>query len=172
MSEKEMISLLRHKRHDWMNQIQLIHGYATLGRQDRLMDQIDQLREESEQERRLLNSHSHDFSLWLITFNWKHDQFRVKYSIHEDIDLSRHDETLTAYGRRMIDLMSLHITEEALYEGSVHIYQGYESQTLSLSWEWNGFFKDAEGLKQRLNEEGFIATVFENEELSIEMMIE
>lgn len=56
MDDKEIITLLRHKRHDWMNQIQLLQGYASLGKQERLLDQIDDIKEEAENERRILNS--------------------------------------------------------------------------------------------------------------------
>lgn len=172
MSEKDVISLLRHKRHDWMNQIQLIHGYATLGKQDRLMDQLEQLREESEHERRLLNSHASHFPMWLITFNWNHEQFRIQYKVNDRVDLSRHDRRLTACGKRMIEIMNEFKMADVLYEGTLHIHQGYETDSVGLSWEWTGLLKESDDLKRHLNDEGFIATIFEDEELSIEMMIE
>ncbi|WP_231572563.1 Spo0B domain-containing protein [Halobacillus sp. BBL2006] len=169
--EKEIITLLRHKRHDWMNQIQLIQGYASLGKQERLMDQIEELITESEYERKLLNSNAVQFPLWLLSFNWNHEQFRLKYVVKDELDLSRHDEKLTALAKRMLELIDDHTLEDELYEGTVHLYQGFDSGSIGLSWEWEGQLHNGESLKQRLNNEGFIATVFEDQELSIEMMI-
>ncbi|ARI76936.1 Spo0B domain-containing protein [Halobacillus mangrovi] len=171
MVEKDMIMLLRHKRHDWMNQIQLIHGYASLGKHDRLMNQLEDLRTESEYERRILNSDAVKFPLWLLSFNWNHEQFRLKYIVKDELDLSRHDEELTALAKRMVEWIGEHKVEGELYEGTVHLYQGFDSNSIGLSWEWEGQLHNGESLKQRLNNEGFIATVFDDQELSIEMMI-
>ncbi|MEC3882616.1 sporulation initiation phosphotransferase [Halobacillus litoralis] len=171
MEEKEIIELLRHKRHDWMNQIQLLQGYATLGKQDRLLSQMEEIKEEAEEERKLLNSHSLHFSLWLLSFNWVHKTYRLRYFIRGEVDLSRHDHTLFAYGKRMIEIMDGHIGNEELYEGTCTIYVGGQD-TLGLSWEWEGLFHKPERLKETLNKEGFIATIFDSKELSIEMTIE
>ena len=168
-----MITVLRHKRHDWMNQIQLIQGYASLGKQDRLMEQLEEVKEEAEQERRLLNSGAPHFSLWLLSFNWKQEQFRLRFQLkEEDIDLSRHDSVIIAYVKRMLELLDAYKVEGELYEGTLFVYQGYQPSTFSLSWEWEGPFLHAEELKQKLDQEGFISTMFEDRELSIEMTIE
>ncbi|SFJ16800.1 stage 0 sporulation protein B (sporulation initiation phosphotransferase) [Halobacillus dabanensis] len=171
MEEKDIIALLRHKRHDWMNQIQLIQGYASLGKQDRLLSQIEEVKEEAEEERKLLNSDALLFPLWLLAFNWVHKAYRLRYFIRNEVDLSRHDQKLTAYGKRMIEILDEHIGNEDLYEGILTIYVGGQD-TLGLSWEWEGLFHDPGLLKEKLNEEGFIATIFESKELSIEMTIE
>ena len=171
MEEKEIITLLRHKRHDWMNQIQLIQGYASLGKQDLLLSQLEEVKEEAEEERKLLNSDALQFQLWLLSFNWVHKAYRIRYFLKDDVDLSRHDQKLTAYGKRMIEIMDGHIGKYELYEGTLTIYMGGQG-TLGLSWEWEGFFHHPDGLKEELNNEGFIATIFESKELSIEMSIE
>ncbi|CDQ18130.1 stage 0 sporulation protein B (sporulation initiation phosphotransferase) [Halobacillus karajensis] len=171
MEEKEIIALLRHKRHDWMNQIQLIQGYASLGKQAPLLSQIKEVIEEAEEERKLLNSGADEFSLWLLTFNWVHKAYRIRYYLRNEVDLSRHDIQLKAYGKRMIEIMDGHIGNEELYEGRLTIYVGGQD-TLGLSWEWEGYFQEPEGLKEKLNDQGFIATIFESKELSIEMTIE
>ncbi|MGP4061577.1 Spo0B domain-containing protein [Halobacillus sp. H74] len=171
MDEKEIIALLRHKRHDWMNQIQLIQGYASLGNQDRLMVQIEEVKEEAEEERKLLNSDAEQFPLWLFTFNWVHRSYRIRYFLKEEVDLSRHDHKLKAYAKRMLELMDGHIEEDELYEGTVTIYVGGQA-AVGMSWEWDGPFRHPADLKKKLNEEGFIATIFDSRELSIEMTIE
>ncbi|MCA0969946.1 Spo0B domain-containing protein [Halobacillus litoralis] len=172
MGEEEIITLLRHKRHDWMNQIQLIQGYASLGKQDRLLDQISQVKDEAEQERRLLNSRSPAFTLWLMSFNYELEQFRLTYELKENIDLSRHDSTLLAYGKKLLQLMEMHHVDGELYEGTVTLYKGDQPSMVGVSWEWDGVFQDGQELKRKLDEEGFISTIFEDQELSVEMTIE
>ncbi|WP_079479538.1 Spo0B domain-containing protein [Halobacillus salinus] len=172
MGEKEIIALLRHKRHDWMNQIQLIQGYASLGKQERLMDQIGQIKEEAEQERRLLNSRAPHFTLWMLSFNHDVDQFRLRYELKEEIDLSRHDLDLLANGRRLFELMEDHKTDGELYEGTVTLYKGDQPTVIGMSWEWEGTFRNGNELKKKLDEEGYISTIFEDQELSVEMTIE
>ncbi|SFF52469.1 stage 0 sporulation protein B (sporulation initiation phosphotransferase) [Halobacillus alkaliphilus] len=172
MDDKEIITLLRHKRHDWMNQIQLLQGYASLGKQERLFEQIDDIKEEAENERRILNSDAVAFPIWLISFNWKYDYYRIKYSLSEEVDLSRHDQKLTAYGERMIELMNDYRVDDELYEGTVQIYKGIDEHSLGLSWEWDGRFRHTETFMEELNQAGFIATILEERELSIEMMVD
>ncbi|WP_264188325.1 Spo0B domain-containing protein [Halobacillus litoralis] len=171
MEEKEIIALLRHKRHDWMNQIQLLQGYASLGKQDRLLQQMEEVKEEAEEERKLLNSDADHFSLWLITFNWIHKTYRLKYFLTQQIDLSRHDQQLIAYATRMLEIMDDHIEKDELYECKLTIYVGAQ-ETVGLSWEWEGPFHTSEALIEKLNNEGFIATIFERKELSVEMTME
>ncbi|UOR12169.1 Spo0B domain-containing protein [Halobacillus amylolyticus] len=141
MSKEEMIAILRHKRHDWMNQIQLIQGYASMGKIDKVQAQVDKIIQESEQERRLLNSSACDFSLWLLTFNWNQDQYRLEYTIQRDVDLPRHDQSLTAYAKRLLTLMDEFREKDELYEGSVQVYQGVEPHQLGVSWEWRGLLQ-------------------------------
>lgn len=172
MGEKEIIALLRHKRHDWMNQIQLIQGYASLGKQDQLVEQLNQVKEEAEQERRLLNSHSPQFTLWMLTFNYEVQQYRLRYELKEDIDLSRHDLNLLANGKKLFELMQDHKVDGELYEGTVTLYKGDLPSAIGVSWEWDGSFRKGQELKQKLDEEGYISTIFEDQELSVEMTIE
>ncbi|WP_281658284.1 Spo0B domain-containing protein [Halobacillus sp. Cin3] len=171
MEEKEIIGLLRHKRHDWMNQIQLIQGYASLGKHDRLMDLLDTVKAESEEERRLLNTEADEFSLWLLTFNWSYQSFRLTYSLEQGLDLSSHDQTLAAYGRRMMEIMEKYKDKDELYEGTVTLYRGGQG-ALGLSWEWDGRFPDPDSVLESLQDEGFVASIYDRKELSIEMTIE
>ncbi|RWZ59950.1 sporulation initiation phosphotransferase [Halobacillus fulvus] len=172
MDDQELVLLLRHKRHDWMNQIQLIQGYASLNKQDRVLEQLENLKEEAEEERKLLNCGAGSFIVWLETFNWKHDQLRIQYYFKEEIDLSRHDRIVTAYGKRLIEILEDHGAEGELYEGKVHLYKGFDPSAIGLSWEWEGLFHKSDDLKAQLEKEGWIATVFDDRELSIEMTLD
>ncbi|UOQ93861.1 Spo0B domain-containing protein [Halobacillus shinanisalinarum] len=171
MSKEEMIAILRHKRHDWMNQIQLIQGYASMGKVDKVQVQVDKIIQDSEQERRLLNSSAYEFSLWLLTFNLNQDQYRLTYTIQLDVDLPIFDKKLTAYAKRLLTLMDEFRKKDELYEGRVQMYQRLGTHQLGVSWEWKGAFIAPERLETKLNDEGFIA-FYDGDELSVEMTIE
>ncbi|WP_245807711.1 Spo0B domain-containing protein [Halobacillus massiliensis] len=169
LENQEVIHLLRHKRHDWMNQIQLIQGYITMGKMDRLEHQVNQIVQEAEEERKLLNSSAYEFSLWLLSFNWENEQYRLKYLVNADVDLSRHDHKLLAYAKRMMNILDEHSHSEELYEGTLEIHQPDDSK-FKLSWNWNGLFLVE--VEEALSGEGFLTAHDPGYELSIEMMIE
>ncbi|MFD2926100.1 Spo0B domain-containing protein [Halobacillus naozhouensis] len=171
MSKEEIIAILRHKRHDWMNQIQLVQGYASMGKMDKLQIQLNKISHDSEQERRLLNSGAYEFTVWLLTFNWTQEQYRLVYTIQNNVDLPRHDQKMTAYAKRLLILLDEFSKKDELYEGSVQVYQGAGSHQLGITWEWKGNFTYPMQLNKKLEQEGFIAFC-EEDELSVEMTIE
>ncbi|MFC7060765.1 Spo0B domain-containing protein [Halobacillus seohaensis] len=174
MNDKDIIHILRHKRHDWMNQLQLVDGYASMGKMDRMKEQLDKIITDAEQERRLLNSSAYHFSIWLLTFNWENQQCRLSYVINEDIDLSRHDEQLVAYANQTLDILNEHCLFGELYEGTIQIKknQQQEKENVVVSWDWLGSFKDEPLLMEKLYNKGFSASLDTGSELSIEITIE
>lgn len=51
----ELIHLLSHSRHDWMNKLQLIKGNLTLKKYDRVFEIIDEVVIEAQHESKLSN---------------------------------------------------------------------------------------------------------------------
>ncbi|WP_173916016.1 Spo0B domain-containing protein [Halobacillus sp. Marseille-Q1614] len=170
MENQEVVHLLRHKRHDWMNQMQLIQGYVAMGKMDRLQHQVNQVITEAEEERKLLNTSAYEFSLWLLTFNWEYERFRITYWVNTEVDLSRHDRKLLACAQRMLAILDEHSHSEELYEGTLEIHQGNASEQVKLSWNWSGAFSD--NVIAELKKESFLTAHEPGYELSIEMMIE
>lgn len=84
--EKEwnIIEVLRHSRHDWLNKLQLIKGNLDLNRIDRAKTIIEEIVIESQHETKLSNLHIPIFASLLLKANWENNIFRLEYEVLQD----------------------------------------------------------------------------------------
>ncbi|WP_181349710.1 Spo0B domain-containing protein [Thalassobacillus sp. CUG 92003] len=167
---EDIIHLLRHKRHDWMNHLQLVQGYAAMGKQDEVVDKVKSLIAEAEQERKLLNANAPHFTLWLLSFNWYHDNYRLSYTVDKDgFSGERYDLSLLARSKRVLSVLLDHSDPDVLYEGDIYISGGAKEETPPLlEWRITGSYKDEAALKRDLLQETFITDVqMENTKQSV-----
>jgi stage 0 sporulation protein B (sporulation initiation phosphotransferase) len=73
--EWNIIEVLRHSRHDWLNKLQLIKGNLDLNRIDRAKAIIDEIVIETQHETKLSNLHIPLFASLLIRANWESNIF-------------------------------------------------------------------------------------------------
>ncbi|SDM87164.1 stage 0 sporulation protein B (sporulation initiation phosphotransferase) [Fictibacillus solisalsi] len=64
------LDVLRHARHDWLNQLQLIKANLSLGRTERASEIIEEIILSSRHESSLMNLKVPELAEYLITFNW------------------------------------------------------------------------------------------------------
>lgn len=64
------IDVLRHARHDWLNQLQLIKANLSLNRVERANEIIEEIIVSSRHESNLMNLKVPQLAEYLITFNW------------------------------------------------------------------------------------------------------
>lgn len=98
--EKEMniIEVLRHSRHDWLNKLQLIKGNLDLNRTDRAKAVIDEIVVQAQHESKLSNLHIHSFAALLLKTNWENPAFILEYEVLEDAEpVAIKDENLTSW---------------------------------------------------------------------------
>ncbi|KAB2334067.1 Spo0B C-terminal domain-containing protein [Cytobacillus gottheilii] len=81
--EWDMIEVLRHARHDWLNKLQLIKGNLALDKIDRAKEIIDEIVLESQQEAKLSNLKIPLFASLLLTYNWENHFFQLEYDVLE-----------------------------------------------------------------------------------------
>jgi len=81
MNEMDTIELLRHSRHDWLNKIQLISGYISLGKTEKVKEIISDIIYSTQMESKLSNLGLPHFATYLLTYNWKTKPFIMKYEI-------------------------------------------------------------------------------------------
>ncbi len=91
--KKEVLDILQHVRHDWLNKIQLIKGYISLGRLEKAESIIADIIMESQQESRITNLKLPEFAYMLITHNWQGSKFLVEYEVAEQVHKNVEDET-------------------------------------------------------------------------------
>ncbi|UCZ54339.1 sporulation initiation phosphotransferase B [Bacillus shivajii] len=75
----DVVDALRHYRHDWLNQIQLIKGNLALGRLDKVDSIIDDLVQQSKNESQLSNMNIPKVATSLLTCNWEEHPYIVSF---------------------------------------------------------------------------------------------
>lgn len=90
--EWDIVEVLRHSRHDWLNKLQLIKGNLDLNRIDRAKAIIDEIVIEAQNETKLSNLHLPVFASILMKANWESHFFQVEYEIIQDADALRINE--------------------------------------------------------------------------------
>ncbi|MDP4162444.1 MAG: sporulation initiation phosphotransferase B [Bacillota bacterium] len=96
--EWDIIEVLRHSRHDWLNKLQLIKGNLDLNRIERVKEIIDEIVLESQQESKLSNLKLPLFASLLIRTNWENHRFLLEYEVLQDCGSLQLDEAiLTAW---------------------------------------------------------------------------
>lgn len=80
---KSVVDILRHARHDWLNQLQLIKGNLELGKTERAKEIIDEIIIEARHESDLSNMGLNEFSTLLLTYNWKQRFFTLEFEVLE-----------------------------------------------------------------------------------------
>lgn len=110
VESKDVIQLLRLQRHDLMNDLQIVHGYLSMGKTDKVKNKVNEIIDEFNRERNLMNSDCPEFSLWLIQAKWLYNNIRITYDIHtEKSELRAFDKSLTIIGNAILEAIS---TEE------------------------------------------------------------
>ncbi|MGO4887430.1 Spo0B C-terminal domain-containing protein [Anaerobacillus sp. MEB173] len=95
IKEWNAVELLKHSRHDWLNQIQLIKGNLALNRIDRVNDLIEQIIVQARNESKLSNLGMPQLASQLLTFNWEPHSFILEYEVIGNVcNLSEYEELL------------------------------------------------------------------------------
>ena len=92
MRDWKPIELLSHARHDWMNRIQLIKGYLSMGNIEKVNEIIDQIIQMSTQESKLSNIQLPEFATLLLTYNWISPAFILNYEIEGNGKITNIDD--------------------------------------------------------------------------------
>lgn len=98
--EKEwnIVEVLRHSRHDWLNKLQLIKGNLDLNRIERAKEIIDEIVFETQNEAKLSNLQLPIFASLLMKANWENYFFRLEYEVLQDAEsLKINESALTSW---------------------------------------------------------------------------
>ncbi|MGM9988646.1 MAG: Spo0B C-terminal domain-containing protein [Bacillaceae bacterium] len=73
--------ILRHSRHEWLNQLQLIKGYLELGDKERVCEIIDEIVFQANQETTLSNLKMNKTAELFLTYNWDVHNYKIEFEI-------------------------------------------------------------------------------------------
>ncbi|MCT2537965.1 sporulation initiation phosphotransferase B [Aquibacillus koreensis] len=153
MKEEETVNILRHYRHDWMNQVQLLMGYASMGKLDKVQDKLRESVESAERERKLQNLNIPRTTIWLMSFNWHYDNFRIEYNVEtEDKEQSINDQLLHSQFLGIMDVFSKYGMKFELYHGTITIRPSMQIKGAEINLSFSGAFEQIDRLKQAIIE--------------------
>ncbi|WP_080874242.1 Spo0B domain-containing protein [Oceanobacillus timonensis] len=81
MEEKETVRLLQKYRHDLMNRLQIVSGYLSMERTDKAKQQLDEVLQYYEEERKLMRLNADTFMIWVLQFQDEYPSFALTYHV-------------------------------------------------------------------------------------------
>lgn len=155
MEEKDVIKVLRHYRHDLLNHLQIIQGYLSMGKTDKVKSKVTEYLQLLDEERKLVNLNAPLFALSLIQFDSLHTNFRLTYHIHTDNkDLQHLDEVLESSTNQLMSQIKNMSDKTELYEVHLQMYEVSSSSMIELKLTVNGNLPSIEKLMKNIESMG------------------
>ncbi|MGG1575316.1 Spo0B C-terminal domain-containing protein [Fictibacillus sp. NRS-1165] len=108
------LELLRHARHDWLNQLQLIKANLSMGRAERANEIIEEIILASRHESNLMNLKVPELAEYLITFNWLKHPIVLEAKVTGEIrDLSKAEKVLLEACQSLFGVMNRSVNPQA-----------------------------------------------------------
>jgi len=137
----ELIHLLGHSRHDWMNKLQLIKGNLSLQKYDRVFEMIEEMVIDAKHESKLSNLKTPHLAFDFLTFNWKTHYMTLEYEVLGEIkDLSAYDQKLAKLMRKLFHLFDQAVSRESENHLTVSLQTDHPDRQLILYLDFHGTF--------------------------------
>lgn len=140
MKDFEVIQLLQHYRHDLLNKLQLVQGYLSMGKTNKVEEKLEELFSFLNEERKLTGLRTPRLALWLIQFNHIYENFRITYTIDiENQNLEHLDEILTTKCNEFMQYVTKKLDSNQLYEMELTIKETEGNQSIETCFFIDGF---------------------------------
>lgn len=174
--EWDMIEVLRHSRHDWLNKLQLIKGNLDLNRVDRAKAVIDEIVMEAQHETKLSNLQLPQFASLLLKSNWVNPSFQLEYEVFADSETFVIDDALLADWTGAF-FSCLNAAVDVFHDNHLSITIEPQSEGVRFFFDFSGIIKNSELIKKFLDEADADARVekavkeFTGNELAVELFM-
>jgi stage 0 sporulation protein B (sporulation initiation phosphotransferase) len=172
--EWDIVEVLRHSRHDWLNRLQLIKGNLDLNRIDRVKEIIDEIIIEAQHETRLSNLHMPRFASLLLKSNWENRFFKLEYEVLEDTtSLEINENLMTDWTNSFFSCLNKSV--ETFHENHLSITIEPNPDGVRFFFDFSGIITNSERMKNFLAEQVTTMSIevkeFSNDELAIEVFM-
>jgi stage 0 sporulation protein B (sporulation initiation phosphotransferase) len=172
--EWDIVEVLRHSRHDWLNRLQLIKGNLDLNRIDRAKAVIDEIIIEAQHESKLTNLKMPLFAALLLKSNWENLSFKVEYEVLQDSESFQINEELMKKWTCLF-FTCLDKAIEAFQENHLSITIDPQSNGVRFFFDFSGIIIKSELIEAFLAEPKILLDVvvkeFSESELALEVFI-
>lgn len=153
MGERDTVEILRHARHDWMNQIQLIKGYLSLGKIEKVQEIINQIIKSSENESRISNIRMPQLATLLLTYNWEPTKIVLKFEVEGSGHYNDDETNLVNWFKEF-----LHILEESatiVDEHELHIRIILDDSSIRFNIQYKGILNEEKAVLAFIKESSY-----------------
>lgn len=169
-----IVEVLRHSRHDWLNRLQLIKGNLDLNRIDRAKAVIDEIVIETQQEAKLSNMKLPQFAALLLKYNWENPSIQLEYEVLQDSACYRIEEQqLTNLTSSFLVCLNQSIDE--FQENHLAITIDSQKNGVRFFFDFNGIIINREQIEKFLTDQTRLMEIsvkeFTMSELSIEVFM-
>jgi stage 0 sporulation protein B (sporulation initiation phosphotransferase) len=138
-----ILDALRHARHDWMNDLQLIKGNLELNRIERAKQVIDTMVITAQNESKLSNLKLPSLAEWILTYNWSTHLVKLEFEVGQTGFTDRlNDQKLVFLCKEMLELLESNVETNA---------ENQLSLIINLSEEHPRFIFDFTGILKETN---------------------
>jgi stage 0 sporulation protein B (sporulation initiation phosphotransferase) len=149
MKEWNVVEVLRHSRHDWLNKLQLIKGNLALDRTERAKEIIEEIVIEAQNEAKLTNLQLNSLAGYLMTYNWGSHHFSLEYEVlGNTYNLSIYDEKIKNWCEQFFNVLD----ESVMGSGENHLSISIHptSAEVRFFFDFSGTLTDSERIKKWL----------------------
>ncbi|MEY4479350.1 MAG: hypothetical protein RLZZ267_28 [Bacillota bacterium] len=107
MDEKMIIKALHHRKHDWLNDLQLILGYIQLGKLDRLKEVAQRMVVKTDKAGAYLRGNTPRLSIYLFVLESVTTDYELNIDLEQSYEFKGSDLALD----RMLDWLDVNIKE-------------------------------------------------------------
>lgn len=170
--EWDIVEVLRHSRHDWLNRLQLIKGNLDLNRIDRAKEYINEIVIEAQHESRLSNLRLPKFASLLLKLNWERHLFLLEYEVINDLEAVEINDNILSNWTKSFFICLDHAIE-AFQENHLSITIQPQSDGVRFFFDFSGIIIKKELIEQFLNSSEIQCVVkeFSENELSLEVFM-
>jgi stage 0 sporulation protein B (sporulation initiation phosphotransferase) len=140
-NQRQMIDLISHYRHDWMNDIQLLFGYISLKKYDKLDDCMDKIRTKVLQESCTAKLGIPSLVAFFISFRLYYHALTLELEMEQDINLASlpiEHEKVSRFVQRTIQLFNAHAEPSDEISNELSVQFDLESDALLFDLIYQG----------------------------------
>lgn len=158
-ANQQAVELMNHKRHDWMNDLQLLYGYVRMNKLEKLPPYVERLKHEAMEESRVAKLGYPELVLYLMQQRLTGGMMPVEVHVQDMIDITKLEMSLSP--EQVTDLIIKGIQafrtapkQQDGYEANEPLKLSIEQQDgqLLIRYEYEGKLLLPDDVKKRLEE--------------------
>lgn len=158
MKDKNVVEILQHSRHDWLNKMQLIKSNLALDRIERAKEIIEEIVIETQNEAKLTNLQLPGLAAYLLTYNWDSHHFSLEFEVlGNTYKLGAYDNQLTDWCKEFFTILDQSVLKTGDNHLSISIHP--TDTEIRFFFDFSGTITDTAAIKEWLQSRCWDSTI-------------